>query len=370
LKLTEYIRGVNGLRAIAATAVLLSHVSDNWGIFKLGWVGVDMFFVISGFLITKILIENHKSRNYFKAFYLNRALRIFPVYFLVVIPLVVFHLYKNAVPAYVPFSYLCYLQNSFALNYGWLSGLNHTWTLAIEEQFYLFFPVVVFLIPRKYLMKTFIAVIAVIFMLRFFFFLNRFPIYYQSVFTISRLDGFLLGGLIALIGTEGLKISKEKWNVIFNILGFASFICLCVMIIYFGNSATGFWNKVILGFDNFKANSNAISAFGHTKYTLLALLFASLLGKIAFQTSNFSIYVANLLERPFIRKVGEMSYGIYLYHYVYVSFFRYVFHLNECSPFLRLVLIIVIIVATYATAYLSLHYFEKPILKFKKSYLH
>ena len=219
-------------------------------------------------------------------------------------------------------------------------------------------------------MKTFIAVIAVIVMFRFFFFLNRFPIYYQSVFTISRLDGFLLGGLIALIGTEGLRISKEKWNIIFNIFGFASFICLCVMIVYIGNSATGFWNKVILGFDNFKAKSNAISAFGHTKYTLLALLFASLLGKIAFQTSNFSIYVANLLERPFIKKVGEMSYGIYLYHYIYVSFFRYVFHLNECSPFLRIVLIVVIIFATYATAYLSLHYFEKPILKFKKSYLY
>jgi peptidoglycan/LPS O-acetylase OafA/YrhL len=141
------------------------------------------------------------------------------------------------------------------------------------------------------------------------------------------------------------------------------------MIIYFGNSATGFWNKVILGFDNFKTKSNAISAFGHTKYTVLALLFASLLGKIAFQTSIFSISVANLLERPFIRKVGEMSYGIYLYHYVYVSFCRYLFHLNECSPLLRIVLILVIIVATYVTAYLSLHYFERPLLKFKKSYL-
>jgi peptidoglycan/LPS O-acetylase OafA/YrhL len=369
LRLSKHIKGIDGLIAIAAIAVFLSHATGNYGIFKLGWIGVDLFFVISGFLLSKILIENKGSKNYFGAFYNRRALRILPIYFLVVIPLVILHLYVNKIPQIVPCSYLFYFQNSFAMSYGWLSGLSHTWTLAIEEQFYLIFPLFIFLVPKRFLFKFFTLVIFLVILLRFYFFFNSFPMYYLAVFTISRLDSFLIGGLIALISFEGTTVSKKTWNTTFNTLCLISLVGLCLLIFYFGNAATGFSGKLLLGIENFKVNSNNFSSLGHIKYTLLALFFAVIVGKIAYQTSFISTKAAIVLDSWFLRKIGEMSYGIYLYHYVYVSFCRWAFHLNDCSIGIRIFLIVSIFIATCLTAHVSFHYFEKPILKYKKSYL-
>lgn len=368
MKLSKYIAGINGLRAIAAIAVLLSHVTGNWGVFKLGWIGVDLFFVISGFLITKILVENRNANNYFKAFYSRRAIRILPIYFIVVFPLVAFHLWRNIVPVYVPLSYFVYFQNSFSMNYGWLQGLGHTWTLAIEEQFYIFFPLALYFVKRKYLLFFFVSAIALIVGLRFYFYFEHYSAYYVSIFTIARMDGFFIGGLIALIGSIPFRLSFKSWNLIFNSTSIFSLFSLSLLMLYFGNRADGIWNKFFLGFDNFKAVSNYLSSLGHLKYTLLSLLFAAILGKVVYQTSSFSEKLVAWLERPFLRKLGEMSYGIYLYHYVYVSFFRYAFQLNEADILPRILMILFIIAATYFTALLSFKYIETPFFRLRKSY--
>lgn len=370
MKLTNYITGINGLRAIAAIAVLLSHVSGNWGVFKLGWIGVDMFFVISGFLITKILLENRGAKNYFKAFYSRRAIRILPIYFIVVFPLVVFHLWRDIVPVYVPLSYLIYFQNSFIMNYGWLQGLGHTWTLAIEEQFYIFFPVVLFFVKREYLLFFFVSAIALIVGLRFYFYFEHYSTYYVAIFTISRMDGFLIGGIIALLSVIPSRLSIKNWNMIFNAVFIFSILSLSLLIFYFGNRANGIWNKFFLGFDNFKVVSNYSSSLGHIKYSILSLLFAAILGKVVYKTSALSEKLVGWLERPFLKKLGEMSYGIYLYHYVYVSLFRFMFQLNEADVVLRIIMILFIIVATYFTALVSYKYIEIPILRLRRPYDH
>lgn len=368
MKLSNYIAGINGLRAIAAIAVLLSHVTGNWGVFKLGWIGVDMFFVISGFLITKILVENRNAKNYFKAFYSRRAVRILPIYFIVVFPLVVFHIWRDIFPVYVPLSYLIYFQNSFVMNYGWLQGLGHTWTLAIEEQFYFFFPIVLFFVKRKYLLFFFVFAIALIVGLRFYFYFEHYSAYYVAVFTIARTDGFLIGGVIALLSAVPSKLSFKSWNVIFNSVFIFSIFSLSLLILYFGNKAHGIWNKFFLGFDNFKVVSNYLSSLGHLKYTLLSLLFGSVLGKVVYQTSAFSEKLVGWLERPFLRKLGEMSYGIYLYHYVYVSLFRFMFQLNDADVLPRILMILSIMAATYFTALLSFKYIEIPFLRLRRPY--
>lgn len=369
LKLASYISGINGLRAIAAIAVLLSHATGNWGIFELGWIGVDLFFVISGFLITKILFENRGAQNYFSAFYSRRALRILPIYFIVVVPLVVFHLFWNPAPAFVPLSYLFYLQNSLALDYGWLQGLAHTWTLAIEEQFYLFFPLLLYFIKPRYLVVTFVTLILMIVCFRFFTFYEGFYPYYQSVFTIARMDSFLLGGLVSLIGFYRSSISLKQWNLLFNLMIIFCLICLLFELIHFGNAAQGFWEQLTLGFKNFKYKSNIISPLGHTKYTLLAIFFAAILGKVAYRTSARTEKLIQLLETPFLKRIGEMSYGIYLYHYVFVTACRWLFHINDAPDLLRIILIIFILLATYFTALFSYQKIELPLLRKKKNYL-
>src|SRR5688572_13459000 len=139
---SDYYEGLNGIRAIAVISVMLFHFYPS-GIFLFGWMGVDLFFVLSGFLITNILLKNKYSNNYFKNFYIRRAIRIFPIYYIVVIPLLVLNIVFKSNDYWGVSSYLFYFQNFTAISRDYLHGLQHTWTLAIEEQFYLFFPFIV-----------------------------------------------------------------------------------------------------------------------------------------------------------------------------------------------------------------------------------
>ena len=148
----EYYRQLDGVRAIAALMVMFSHFfvlnhSDH-GILHavnkisvLGQTGVSLFFVLSGFLITRILLATKQSPGYFADFYIRRSLRIFPLYYFFlalyffIIPLIQ---HVPSVPWDHQFSYWIYLQN-FAMIFGWSqTGPGHLWSLAIEEHFYLF----------------------------------------------------------------------------------------------------------------------------------------------------------------------------------------------------------------------------------------
>lgn len=153
---------LDGLRAIAVTMVVLWHYvgipagDDSWLFlfFRLGRSGVDLFFVLSGFLITSILIESRGRSDYYTSFYLRRALRILPLY---AVMLLIYYAarWHGAGPAelfggrFPDWTYALFLQNlvaGFSGNYGpmWLAA---TWSLAVEEQFYLLFPLVIAFVP-------------------------------------------------------------------------------------------------------------------------------------------------------------------------------------------------------------------------------
>jgi peptidoglycan/LPS O-acetylase OafA/YrhL len=169
----EKIKEIDGLRAIAILLVVAWHylgASDGpqslpWRMFIFGRSGVDLFFVLSGYLITSILLNNRGSPNYFSAFYGRRAFRILPVYGVM---LMIFfagkcsgvgrNLFDGALPWW---SYAIGLQNiwmSIDQTYGaiWLAG---TWSLAIEEQFYLLFPLIVLWLPPAALPRFLVAVL-------------------------------------------------------------------------------------------------------------------------------------------------------------------------------------------------------------------
>ena len=212
------IQELDGLRAVAALMVIAWHyigIPDGpgfglWRIFYLGHFGVDLFFVLSGFLITTILLENRESHTFFSSFYGRRALRIWPVYYLMCATCFIGWLsgksptlFQGAVPGW---TYIFGIQNFWMAklqNYGafWLSG---TWSLAIEEQFYLVFPLIVRLVPVKILPKILIAAVVVCPLGRLAdsFTRDQFGYYVLPQF---RVDVLSIGALIAWWRLYGMK---------------------------------------------------------------------------------------------------------------------------------------------------------------------
>lgn len=175
---SERIPALDGLRGVAISLVLLRHSvagtptnSHFWNAvllpLRLSWSGVDLFFVLSGFLIGGILLDARHSPNYFRTFYIRRAYRILPVYgvFLalylgrhVVAQIITFHLGKTS-PLPIPwFSFLTFTQNFWMVSFGWFGpmALAPTWSLAVEEQFYLTAPLLI----RRLRARTLFAVLS------------------------------------------------------------------------------------------------------------------------------------------------------------------------------------------------------------------
>ena len=177
IDLTENYSELNGLRGLAILLVFLFHCMPSmhvlgpyiWPLKASCWIGVDLFFVLSGFLITRILIGTRDSTHKYAVFYGKRILRIVPLYIFVL--LMVFSVLsynpvvEKALEGTAPsLWYYTYTYNIYVtLNNGWASSdfLNHFWSLCIEEQFYLFWPWIIFVTPLKRLPAAMAAVIVV-----------------------------------------------------------------------------------------------------------------------------------------------------------------------------------------------------------------
>src|SRR5208282_2425862 len=151
---------LDGVRGLAIVAVMLTHISIQQvplhpllrGTLALGWSGVDLFFVLSGFLITGILLDTRQCPNYFRSFYARRVLRIFPLYYgFLTFALLVFPYIVS--PDFMPapshrWLYVCYVANW--LPHAQWHVLSHFWSLCVEEQFYFIWPLLILLVsPRR-----------------------------------------------------------------------------------------------------------------------------------------------------------------------------------------------------------------------------
>ena len=151
-----YYPALDVLRGIAILLVFFYHNFSFLQVFEFGWIGVDLFFVLSGFLITDILLSSQGGRNFFRNFYARRFLRIFPLYYITLIAFFLLAPYvfsqQNAdVVTYYNTNQLWFwshLQNWLFVNKGMSSSpmLSHFWSLAVEEQFYLFWPLIIFIL--------------------------------------------------------------------------------------------------------------------------------------------------------------------------------------------------------------------------------
>lgn len=183
---------LDSLRGLAALVIVLYHLRPD--ALPFGWTSVDLFFFLSGYLITKIIIENGSTPGFFPRFYARRCLRVWPIYFLTVGLLAACStlLYTRCVWSELPCT-LTFTQN---LSWYWWRParsfsiyLTHTWTLAIEEQFYIIWPSMVILVGRKrVILLSLVCLLGSVVMRSRGFFV---------VLLISRADGLALGGMLA-----------------------------------------------------------------------------------------------------------------------------------------------------------------------------
>jgi peptidoglycan/LPS O-acetylase OafA/YrhL len=279
---------LDGFRAVAILAVIGMHFFGM----PLGWMGVDLFFVLSGFLITRILLNTRTSANYFGMFYARRALRIFPIYFLV---LLVVALLDEGARGEIGW-YAAYLAN-----FRWVAGLpavpslEHMWSLATEEQFYLVWPILVCVLARKQLVGVCGIGLGITLLCRAL--LSSYggaaDLYSFSIFT--RVDGILAGSLVAILIMEGWKHTEQNNRLALGLaLG-------CVGIV--GGLA-------VFGHMSFQRRSLAMSLLGMPAVTLGSA--AALWYGMGLRPSS-RLY-RSLTSGP-MRFVGRISYGLYLYHF-------------------------------------------------------
>lgn len=336
---------LDGIRALAALMVMFSHFHPYWGTGRLavlkvnpgiiGHLGVSLFFVLSGFLITKILLLSKERPHYFRNFYVRRTLRIFPLYygFLVftyfVYPLIV----NEAVPPFSAQVYYWFYVQDFSQTFGWPGrGPEMFWSLAVEEHFYLVWPLLVYYTPKKHFVKLALVIVGVSVLTRIILEYNHHEVYY---FTFSRLDELAAGGLLAHFGFGTADRRKAQ-------------ICAWV----FGGSLIA---SVVL-FALFSGDHAPVIQV--VKFVLMAATLGAVVGYVL--SVKMGVMVNRILSVRFLRYTGKVSYGLYVYHaMVFFLFHRYV-HIG-----LPLVNFVICFVLAYVVAGLSYRYFETPFLRLK-----
>ena len=310
-KSLKYIPELDGLRAIACLAVMFFHLHIPG--FSLGWSGVYLFFVLSGFLITSILIDSKDKPNYFLRFYTRRSLRIFPIYYITLILALVIALIQKQNISDFP-QYLLYLQNNIL---GWKQWsvnfpgfMNHTWTLAVESQFYLVYPLLIFYLKENYLLILSVIVVILSFLLRILLFIV-FPGNPNLLFAISptAIDSLTIGAVLAIIIKKKYISQFEKstnntqlslWAILF--------ILIILIAIITKTGINNYWSPSVWG----------TSIVNLLTITLMSTFFAALISYII-STKTIINTVLNLSP---LNHLGKISYGLYLYHFPVFTFFQ------------------------------------------------
>jgi peptidoglycan/LPS O-acetylase OafA/YrhL len=348
---------LDGVRGIAIILVLLTHffsytmLGRTWtGIPKLvfnvtvfGWLGVDLFFILSGFLITGILFDTKGADHYFRDFYIRRALRIFPLYLAVLAFLFFFR--QNSAPFV-----LCGLL--MATNLAGLFGVPETlggealWSLSVEEHFYLIWPWVIRNSSLAAAMVISALVIIVEPAVRAYW---RFSVYDVYAYSWFRFDGLAWGAMVALFVRSAGKSSRTALR--------AAAMAACVAI------AGGLLG---LPFGIMHRGNRLGAAF---QFTIPEMLFAALVLSIV--TLAGLRYTAVFRSR-ILTFFGDLSYCLYVIHMIVMNevdavLGRFMDVNNALNSFSFVCArALVVLVVCIAVAYLSRRYFELPILSLKR----
>lgn len=299
------LEGLDGLRGLAMLGVIFCHLH----VFNLGWTGLSSFFVLSGFLITRILMADMRKSDslggYFKRYYIRRTLRVFPVYYAYLIALTIA---AFAVPALtklqddLPFAFL-YVYNLHSISASEHSRmLNHLWSLSVEEQFYLIWPWVIALVPRRHIPTICLALIAAGPVMREVLASVVFPQLgaraevipiYTYLATVSHFDAFAFGALISFV----------DWRP--RAIHLLATLALMVAVGLLVNGSFGM-ERLSFGWPLFMPHAHQY-AWGYTLVNFFwFLVICAILGGGRMQRF-FSI--------PVLDYLGKRSYSTYIIHY-------------------------------------------------------
>ncbi len=309
-----HVPALDGLRGLAILLVMVGHFILYGGmeptlfidrqlskIGLTGWIGVDLFFVLSGFLITGILVDTKESSYFFRTFYLRRVLRIFPLYYGFLI--FCFWVWPRLVSISADYQsilweqgwYWSYLTNIAIARNGWgaFHAFGHFWSLAVEEQFYLVWPVVIYLLPRQSLRALCLLILFGSFVLRVGLGVAGYPLAAYLLMP-ARMDTLALGALLAIAvrerNADHLQWTRAAWLVTGGAGG--------VLFVYFlwkGRLAYGDWPVYTIGF------------------SVIALFFGAIL-LIALATPPETRLGRFFTSSP-LRFLGRYSYALYVFHH-------------------------------------------------------
>jgi peptidoglycan/LPS O-acetylase OafA/YrhL len=364
------IPGLDGIRGIAFLLVFFLHTDYIY----IGWVGVQLFFVLSGFLITDILLrmkDTFNAGDFFKKFYGRRFLRIFPLYYFyllimfIVTSVLIYYQYRihymerfqDQLPYALAYVYNFFNASSAYQGESWLVG--HLWSLSVEEQFYIIWPLLIFLTPKRHLKKLFIAAIiagplfrlAVTVLFKYFEVPFLYPNYAIVTYALpfSHLDAFGFG---AFITRFEFPKARQQLLVLLLLLPFIGFATTWYSTGGFGTS-TAFGFEYPLGGD-----LKQVWGYSYINYTFALLIFLVIREKLFLR----------ILDNKFLSYLGKISYGLYIYHFAIIWFVRRIRDLDISEPIAKPLTFVISAVLVYFVASISYKYFEKPILDLKDRY--
>ncbi|MBU8883059.1 acyltransferase [Kaistella sp. DKR-2] len=352
-----FLPGLNGLRTLAACGVMISHISIalsklnlKYALFGFengkprGWVlgehGVTMFFVLSGFLITYLLLMEKKKYQHvkIKEFYMRRMLRIWPLYYvylLICLLISGFLYHANPVNAMVPF-YVFFLANIPFILQRALLFLDHFWSIGVEEQFYLFWPWF-FKLSEKKIAITAASIIVLLSVLRIILWYIM-PFSIPALFSVvNRFDCMLFGALGAIF-----YFNREKYfmRIVDN-----PYMQTAALMILFSMVINRFWfiNSII------------------EIFIVEAMTLVIIVGQI-----NIKHRIINFDNRM-MDYLGKLSYGIYVIHVLVLNLIitQIPWHTITNQVALVAIIYLLVISSTVFLAHLSYHFLEKPFLKLK-----
>lgn len=334
---------LDGLRAIAVLLVLWAHTREDLqahflvGITRIcrpGYVGVDLFFVLSGFLITRILLHDRQTGVPLSTFYVRRMLRIFPIYYLTCAVVALFDPHSQYVWN------VLYLSNFYYAFHKPYPALGHTWSLAVEEQFYLLWPLLIRVpeVRNAYRVPAITALVAVIsavvYTIATLHSDANLLLYCGTMFRMLSLS---LGALIACFETKLLQMPH-----ITTVLCCASFTVAAI------------------GGSILKLHTGAPWAECVRLVSFASLSFSVVLACIAVDRKR--ITASSVLRSSPLSFLGRISYGVYMYHFPIFFYLGIAFASGAKASAGRMMLAygIVLVIAT-----LSYHYLEVPMLRLR-----
>ena len=352
----HYIKQLDSIRAIAVLLVIISHwISKDFFINWLpnGLLGVDIFFVLSGFLITWILlrsrlkVESIQSDKYkvLLNFYGRRILRIFPIYYITIFCLLIFHRFLDTNMNNGFIYFLTYTTNFYFFKLkDWDPVTSHMWSLSVEEQFYIIWPFIILFFRWKYIQKTIFFFIICGVLCQFIFRATQFG----DILTISCFDAFGMGALLA-------------WQVTCSPIPLKKFYKIV--------SVAGVFAIILLGF--IATDRSYYFMLGRFSIRILALW---IITYVIYREEKINNRSGHFLNNTILIRLGKISYGVYLYHLIiptlllklsesYLQFLAPLYQPHGVYPGLLLIFQFLMLIGLSAVSW---RFIEKPFLRLKK----